>query len=239
MIKLKTKIARLEESQGEAPSKADEGGGPQGARTPFEVDLLLQRGRALVNIQGIQNEIARLRSEIAAYQQRVENTPKREQELLSLKRDYENMQETYSSFLARKLEADIAVNMEKKQKGEQLRIMDPPRRPFKPISPDLRVIFLGCLVLGLGAGGGLLFLLEFMDDSVKKPETFHKRMDIPVLVVFPDIETPQKRLLRRLNNGFSLGAVAVSLILLICLASVTVADIPFIADRLRALPLIG
>ena len=55
----------------------------------------------------------------------MEDTPKREQELFSIQRDYQNLKELYDSLQKRKLEADIAVSMEKKQKGEQFRIIDP------------------------------------------------------------------------------------------------------------------
>ena len=236
VVKLKAKIERLEEEVAEA---APAQGEAATVRSPLEADLLAQRGQALVNIQGIESEIGRIRSEIAFYQKRVENTPKREQELMSLKRDYENMQTTYGSFLARKLEADIAVNMEKKQKGEQFRIIDPARRPKRPISPDLRVIFLGCVMMGLAVGTGLVFLLEFLDNSVKKPDVFQERLSIPVLAVMPAIEFHRDRRWRYLNNGLSACAAVLSVVLAVCLSSVTVLDLPIIADRLRSLPLIG
>ena len=87
-------------------------------------------------------EIANIERQIKEYQQRVELTPQREQELLTLQRDYSNLKQSYDSLVNRKLEAEIAVNMEKKQKGEQFSIIDPARLPEKPISPDLRRLFL-------------------------------------------------------------------------------------------------
>ena len=84
---------------------------------------------------GLISEIKKLNNQIIIYQKRVEDTPKREQELLSLNRDYDNIRETYNSILQRKLEAELSVNMEKKQKGEQFQIIDPARLPQKPISP--------------------------------------------------------------------------------------------------------
>ena len=46
-------------------------------------------------------EIVDIKNKIQFYQKRVENTPKREQELLSLKRDYQNIQQNFESLLAR------------------------------------------------------------------------------------------------------------------------------------------
>jgi uncharacterized membrane-anchored protein YhcB (DUF1043 family) len=226
----------------ESPPPVAASAGPAPAYDPgsgVEADLVIQRGQAFSESRNIEMEIAKIKAQIDAYQQRVENTPKREQELLSLKRDYENIQKTYSSLLARKLEADIAVNMEKKQKGEQFRIIDSARRPTKPISPDMRVLFLGCIMAGLALGGGLIFLLEFLDNSVRKPDAFQNRLGIPVLMVMPALETPRKRILRRINNGLSVFGTAACMVLVVCLAAVTVADMPSIANRIRSLPLLG
>ncbi len=81
---------------------------------------------------------------MTVYQKRVEETPRREMELQSLNRDYANIKEVYNSLLNRKLEAELSVNMEKRQKGEQFRILDPAKLPEKPVSPDV-IKFLSCL----------------------------------------------------------------------------------------------
>ena len=51
--------------------------------------------------------------EIEYYQQIVDDTPKKEHELLSLKRDYENIKINYNSLSERKLQAQLSVNLEK------------------------------------------------------------------------------------------------------------------------------
>ena len=61
---------------------------------------------------------------------------------MTFNRDYKNTQGSYNSLLNRKLEAEIAVNMEKKQKGEQFRIVDRAALPRKPVSQDMRKLFM-------------------------------------------------------------------------------------------------
>ena len=100
-----------------------------------------QYNEIIDEIRRIERDIADTTGQIGIYQKRIENTPKREQELLSLKRDYENILATHNSLLARKLEAEIAVNMERKQKGEQFRVLDSARLPEKPIKPDMKKLF--------------------------------------------------------------------------------------------------
>ena len=108
-------------------------------------------------------------------------TPKREQELITLTRDYENIKTSYNSLLNRKLEADISVNMEKKQKGEQFQIIDAARLPEKPVSPDPRRLFLITVAAALGLGCGLVFLLDFLDSSIRRVDELEENFGLPVL----------------------------------------------------------
>ena len=194
----------------------------------MEAELVGQQQAIIRNIQAIEAEIVKTQAQIEQYQKRVEDTPKREQELLLLKRDYDNIKTTYSSVLNRKLEADIALNMEKKQKGEQFRILDAPRLAEKPISPNLKMLLMACVAAGLGIGGGIIFLREFFDNSVRKPEALQARLSLPVLMVMPAMEhmqTRRSRVLGWLNNGLSAAGALACLGLLACLAAVTVFDL--------------
>jgi len=53
-------------------------------------------------------------------------------------------------------EAQQAENLERRQKGEQFKIIDPARVPGKPVSPDIPKILLLVIVLGMGSGFGLV-----------------------------------------------------------------------------------
>ena len=68
-------------------------------------------------------EDQRLRSAVAGYQSRVENTPKREQEFQDVSRDYDSTREAHQSLAKRYEEAQLAESMEQRQKGEQFRIL--------------------------------------------------------------------------------------------------------------------
>jgi len=211
LVRLKKNIAEMEKENGHVG-------------TTMEAELILQSKGVEIEIEATKDEISKLHKKIGFYQRRVENTPKREQELFSLKRDYENIQETYNSLLKRKLEADMAVNMEKTQQGEQFRILDPGRLPDKPISPNMTKLFFLCLTAGLVCSGGLIFLLDFLDNSVRKPEIVYDKLRIPVLVVMPTVEHPKDIIWCRINRGFSIFGALVSLALLACFAAFTILD---------------
>lgn len=203
IIRLKKQIAEMESRQASHPGMESRG------ETPLiSAALRSQLAEARREIQMNQNDIADLENQIAIYQRRVENTPKREQELLGLRRDYQNIQASYDSLLNRKLEADIALNMERKQKGEQFRIVDPARLPRRPVEPNMQRIFLMVIAAGLGLGGGLAFLLDYMDNSFRKPEDIESYFKLPVLTTIPLLVSPRQAIMKRLE---AIGSICFAL----------------------------
>jgi len=176
-----------------------------------EIDDMAGKRRSVVEtekeIKRYEEIIAALRSQIALYNNRVENLPQREQDLLSLQRDYKNIRESYQSLLNRKLEAEIAVNMERKQKGEQFRVIDPARPPTDPSSPDMKKLFLATLVGGLGVAAGACFLLEFLNQVFRRPEEIETFLGIPLIATLPMLVSPRKRVLGALNSTLTVLAV--------------------------------
>ena len=146
-------------------------------------------------------QIAQLQSQIRIYQLRVEETPKREQELISLKRDYNNVDNLYKSLLKRKLESEISISMERKQKGEKYNVINRAQIPKRPIEPDLKRIFMLTLAAGFGLGCGLAFLLEFLDSSYRRPEKVEEDFDIPVIATIPAIYPLKAVYKKRIEMG--------------------------------------
>jgi len=212
VMRLKTRIEKLEAEMAANPAAARGAAGAspaQMARAESMRQKMLLEGA----IRNLEIDIGRIHQEIREYQRRVDAAPKREQELLTLKRDYDNIKASYNSLLNRKLEADIAVNMEKKQKGEQFQILDMARVPQRPVSPDLRKLFLIVLLAGLGLGGGAVFILEFLDSSLRRPRDFEDHLGLPVLAAVPWIESPKDIFRRGLNRALSAVSVLFALAL--------------------------
>jgi len=94
-----------------------------------------------------------IRSLIAEYQRRLERVPLREQEMQGLTRDYEISKANYKSLLDKRIGADMAADMENRQKAEIFRVIDQapvPEKPAKPNRPVLETIgCLGGLLLGM------------------------------------------------------------------------------------------
>jgi protein tyrosine kinase modulator len=184
-------------------------------------NMRMQLGEITAEIKTCEEDISNLNAQIRTYQARVENTPKKEQELLSLERDYDNIKASYNSLLNRKLEADIAVNMEKKQKGEQFRIIDPARLPQKPVSPDMKKLFLILAAAGFGIGGGIIFLLEYFNTSFRSPEDIESYLGFTVMATVPVIYHRKDEWRKKLNQAFSILSIMISFFLFVVFAMIS------------------
>ena len=139
-------------------------------------------------IERLKEEDAKVRAQIAKYGERVEKTFTREQEITLLTRDYQNAKETYQSLLRKSQEAQQAENLERRQKGEQFKVIDPARIPEKPFKPNIPKILLYGFLLGIGCGFGIAFLREQMDRSFRDAEDLEATFGFKVLANIPKIE---------------------------------------------------
>ena len=163
----------------------------------------------------------RLRGVIAQYQGRVEAAPTREAEMTELLRDYETLQRTYTSLLTKKEDAQIAANLERNQIGEQFKIIDPPRVPQKPMSPDRPLLYALGAALGLACGVGLAAFLEYRDTSLKTDGDVVEAFALPVLALIPVLRSTnelRQRRRRRLVRSWLTAGTAVALISIIAWA---------------------
>lgn len=216
IISLKKRITDIEQDVSRQENAAANGD-TEGAliQTSIESRLTRQIRVTTLDIANIEKEIAELEEQIEIYKKRVENTPKREQELMGLRRDYKNIQESYSSLLSRKLESEIAVNMEQKQKGERFRILDPAKISMKSVKPNIRNIFLLSLAAAFGIGGGLIFLLEYFDKSFRHVEDVEQLLGLPVVAAVPQIRHPEIRRMKKIEHFFTVFSIIISLVLLV------------------------
>jgi uncharacterized protein involved in exopolysaccharide biosynthesis len=151
-----------------------------------------QYNSALLEAKRAREEIRNLKEQIALYERRIEDTPRKEQELTLLTRDYDLMKTSYQSLLDKKIQARMAENLERKQQGEQFKILDPARVPEKPVKPDRNKILLMGGFIGLVAGLGLAWFRESMDQSFHAVSDLEDYLGIPVIATIPNLREEKK-----------------------------------------------
>ncbi len=198
VIDLKKKIAAFE-SQVEGKSRSsqeDEKIAVKNLPSPrldadterFYRQLTEQYNNALLEAKRLKEEERNLKEQMNLYQRRIEDTPKREQELVLLTRDYDMLKANYQSLLDKNLQAQMAENLERKQKGEQFKVLDPAVLPEKPIKPDQTKILLIGGLLGVVLGMALTWFRESLDQSFRTVSDLEEYLKIPVLATIPNLK---------------------------------------------------
>jgi polysaccharide chain length determinant protein (PEP-CTERM system associated) len=185
------------------------------AQNPYVLSLMQQLDQASVETKASTDEIANLNRQIAVYQKRLEMTPKREQELALITRDYETTRDMFRSLLAKRGEADVAADLEQRQKGDTFRVIEPATLPERPVGPNrLRLLLVG-LALALGAAGAAVILAEQVDTSYRRAEEVRATAGVPVLSTIPRIVTEADRLSALRQRRLAVVAVTAGLVLVV------------------------
>jgi polysaccharide chain length determinant protein (PEP-CTERM system associated) len=184
---------------------------PPASSVPGSLHWQIQEevSRIDLEVQRLQSQQDNLQRDRAAYEKKVANATQREQELHVLTRDYESTRQNYASLLDRRMHAQIAENLEKRQKAEQFKVLDAAGLPTKPWAPNrLKLLAMG-LVLGIAVGGGAVFAVEYLDHSFRDPEDLKHYTGLPLLATIPFVltaaEVRRQRLQRCLRYATGVG----------------------------------
>jgi hypothetical protein len=181
---------------------------------PYVLSLMQQLDQANVEAKASTDEIGNLNRQLAVYQRRLEMTPKREQELALITRDYETTRDMFRSLLAKRGEADVAADLEQRQKGDTFRVIEPATLPDRPAGPNrIRLLLVG-LALALGAAGVAVILAEQVDTSYRRADEV-RAAGVPVLSTIPRIVTEADRLGALRQRRLAVVAVTAGLMLVV------------------------
>lgn len=116
-------------------------------------NLKAQIAAAARQLEKLEEERQATARQLHSVLSRLERLPVREQELASLTRDYEITRTNYQSLLDKKLAAEMATEMERRQKAERFTLLEAARVPEQPVRPNrplwLTLGILFSLVLGI------------------------------------------------------------------------------------------
>lgn len=187
VIKTKEEIAEIEKELTEKGSSAT----PKDTLpdNPVYLTLASQLARMQADIESIYRQIEDLEDKASTYRSRIEATPRVEEAYRALLIEQSNLQAKYSDLMRKLMEARVAYGLEKEQVGERFTLLEPASFPVDPYKPNRMLILLVGLVLGLGAGGTLVYLRENMDHSVHDAFSLSIATSSPVLATIPEFRT--------------------------------------------------
>jgi uncharacterized protein involved in exopolysaccharide biosynthesis len=185
------KKAAAEEAQAPPPPQVETMVLPPSRKNPVLEGQLQKLNQEIDDQTKIE---ASLQQQIDFHISKLERVPIFEQQIASLMRDYDSLRVHYQSLQDKKLAAQMASELEARQKGERFIILDPAPIPDRPFGPNRLLISLAGLIAGLCTGVGLAIGLEMLDQTVRSEHEAAHLLGVPVLAGIPQIYTiAQKR----------------------------------------------
>jgi polysaccharide chain length determinant protein (PEP-CTERM system associated) len=221
VVRAKRQIRELEERESQEAAAA-----PKGTTKPVVTGLTteqlarrdrLQEMRA--QIESLERQITfretqeqRLRSTVSDYQRRIEQVPGVESEMVALTRDYETQQNAYKDLLTKSEQSKVAAELEKKQIGEQFRVLDPAKPPVRPTGiARVQVNAIGA-VAGLVVGLLIAAALELGNTTFRSASDVVDSLQLPVVALVSYVENDDDLRRRRFYRALQSAAIAVTMI---------------------------
>lgn len=187
VVAVKRKIEALEA----AGAKNGAGGADKsGAPVPLEVARVQTKiATTHARVDSLEAQRKSLRGKIGSYERQVLQSPQVERGLMTLMRDHENAQKKYDEIRSKQMTAKISENLEQENRAERFILLEPPLMPDKPVKPNRKMIAAMGFLLALAGSGGLVMLLETLNQRVRGSEALAILIRQRVLVTIPYIAT--------------------------------------------------
>lgn len=184
---------------------------PEDNASIAQIESQLEANR--LEIADLSKDETQLKAKVTTYQERLNLTPIREQQLAGLMRDDDLLKKGYSDLLSKELESQLATNLEEQQGGQQFRLIDPPSLPTVPSSPKRGKIALSGAAAGVFLGLALAFLVDSKDHSFHREKDLRRHQRFPIMVSVPLVLIPREQrraTWRRVFEWFGGAIVATS-----------------------------
>ena len=184
-IRRQVSEAKRDLSQLTEMSSTTAGGGAKVVVRPadsLQIQQLRSQLRAAdLGIQDKRREQQQIQARLGMYQERIQSTPQVAEEYKSLTRDYGTAQKFYDELNGKMEHSKMATDLERRQEGEQFRVMDEPNLPDAPSFPNIYIFSAGGLGLGLFIGLGIAAFKEYKDTSLRNERDVWAFTRLPTL----------------------------------------------------------
>lgn len=184
-------------------------GGGQSAADPQTTVLEVRFSELDADIAALSNEVATANAQLDGVTAVIEKTPLNGIALGALEREYESLQRRYESALANQQQAQRDVRLDVEGIGGRLSLLESANVPSIPSSPNRPAVMALGVAAGLGLAAGLFFLLELLNQSIRRPVDIERMLEITPLATVPMIESQARRRMRRLLQILMLLVVVV------------------------------
>ncbi len=130
---------------------------------------------------------------VVALEERVNNIPIIEAELMQLNRDYQVVSRQHQQLLSRRESARLSQDVEQNANDVTFRVVDPPFVPFRPSEPNKLLLNSLVLVVALGAGVAFALVVSLIKPVVGDQRSLTRLTGLPLLGSVTLIPTREER----------------------------------------------
>ncbi|MCU0904551.1 MAG: lipopolysaccharide biosynthesis protein [Tabrizicola sp.] len=194
---LQNEVNALEEAVKE---QLDATGG--GRLTPFEVQMLDVDGQ--IDYLAEQKEL--VENDLVILESSIEATPGNSIKLAELQSNYETLRVQYEEAVASLSEARMGNRIEATDRGQRISVIEKAVPPAYRAEPNRKRIAVAAFGAGVILSGALLFLLEILNQTIRRPSELAKVIGAPPFGTVGFLNGTVRE--RKLSNGsFALLAV--------------------------------
>jgi polysaccharide chain length determinant protein (PEP-CTERM system associated) len=191
-------------------------GGASSRPNPLYEQLKVRLVDADAQVASLERQLRDGEAEVVRLEAALRTEPEVQAQAINLDRDYNVLRRNFEELLARRESIRIADAARTGSDRVQLEVVDPPTVPTMPSGPNRRLFDAVVLLLGLGAGGAVGFLLVQLDGSFYSVQDL-RRIGLPVL---GGISAPGRQPAERLRTIAAFGAAC--LLLLVAFGAVVI-----------------
>jgi capsular exopolysaccharide synthesis family protein len=149
-------------------------------------DALYNAIEAVINGIYREYEIARNNANAASsakaqIQAEIQNITRKGSRLSMLEREVDSNKQLYDNFVNRAKETEAAANLQ----STAGRMIDPAAEPSSPVKPRKLMVILGAMFFGLLSSTALIFLRDYLDNTLRSEQDIERRLRVGVLGTVP------------------------------------------------------
>jgi succinoglycan biosynthesis transport protein ExoP len=178
---------------------------------PAYIGLQARLEAATTDLRTLVATEAQLRAKLSEYETRLTATPQVERQYQALQREHEAAVNEYNKIKGKQREAELAEQLEIRNKGERYSLVSAASLPDTPYKPKRILIALFGIIVAFTGGIGTAVLAEALDRTVRGAKTLVATINAPLLGVIPYIENSSDRNARRRRRIVTAVAIALCL----------------------------
>jgi capsular exopolysaccharide synthesis family protein len=142
------------------------------------------------NYQAAQNRVALLENNMKSAEDKIQSISRKEFRLSVLEREVETNRQLYDLFLKRLKETGVSPEPQSSTIG---RVINPALVPGAPTKPQKQRIILIVTLVGFLFATALVFVLEFLDNTINSAEDVEEKLGTVLLGVLPRIKNSKSK----------------------------------------------